>query len=401
MKNKCVSIILMITMFLPMAQARIGSEGGGGGGGVIDGGNIYVVDLVEAGVEKSPYFDSSVNANPDFSKRIAKALQNLPNVPVDLLSQKLEEIYQNYDHALPLEILQMFELFSWQMVDFSLVHIPDENPVVDIAPTAQVQLASRTRRTLKLDSNAWAKLNPANRVALIIHEAIYSLVKTKNSDDARAIVGYLFSADFKDRGVEGYLNIIGDKLVYTGTSEVILDCTPGNSISDCGGDVGLMLLNSSEVAVGAEFVGKDGNVLYGTFEGSFDDGYIRVYNWSTLNNEKLYSRSKISSEQMAKSYCQDFMKNVSSKSFDISNGSDRELTLNDVKSVKSQAAIWAEHIPLSWSSDGAFLEYSNEAAMDLIPIGKESPWSAISQSSCEKSELALIKQTMAHLSLYK
>lgn len=213
MKCKYALFILPIALGLAAnADARGVSGSGNGGSGVDAGGALYVLDLVEAGAESDPYFDPAVPANPDFTARIQAALANVPAVPADLVSRKLQEIYVKYDHALPLAILKSMEVFDWRMLDFRLNPTDDSySDVVEMDSTQHVQLAVRYGGFVKIDVNQWKRLNPANKAALILHEMIYALTDTQDdyrSGIARRSTGYLFTSELTSRGLQGYQSYV-------------------------------------------------------------------------------------------------------------------------------------------------------------------------------------------------
>jgi hypothetical protein len=238
------STLMLLALMSFHSVAFAGNGASGGGGGVVDNGHVYVVDLVEAGVEKTPYFDPSVTADSNILKRVTNALQALPDAPVDLVARKLTEIYKSYDRATPLQALEAMEMYSWETVDFSLIKIHDESLALNIPPSKQVQLAARVNQTVKIDEQYWPKLSPENKAALVIHEVVYSLTSSGSSDNARSIVGYLFTANSKTHGLTGYKNIIAGDLFYLGTQTPLLECAPGSTIADCAGRVGIFYFYS-------------------------------------------------------------------------------------------------------------------------------------------------------------
>jgi len=349
-----------------------GSEGVGGGGGVIHGNKTYVVDLVEAGVEDHPFFDPAVKANPDFSNKIASALKNVPNAPVDLLSQKLNEIYTYCDHATPYAILQMLELYSWQMVDFSLIHIPDENPVVDVPAKDQIQLAARTHQTVKIDSQRWNALDAENKAALILHEAIYALSSNHSSDSARAIVGYLLSPDIKDKGELGFQNIVNKTLFVAGTKTSVFVCDPNNN-------------NSSDCRNG----GITGVLIHPNAEGIASDTPGDISTFHIAPGSDTYTPT---TKSAAEAYC------------DVQIG--RDSNLEDGLLV--QAGYFADGFTLVFDRSGAFLEqqrpprYSDPSYYGFYIILDKGVWVERKEAVCDKTATDALNNVIAHIhKIYK
>lgn len=358
----------------PSQNLSRGSEGVGGGGGVVRGNKTYVVDLVEAGVEDHPFFDPAVKADPEFSKKIALALKDVPNAPVDLLSRKLNEIYTFCDHATPSAVIEMLELYSWQMVDFSLVHIPDENIVVDVLAKDQVQLAARTHQAVKIDSLRWNALDDNNKAALILHEAIYALSSNHSSDNARAIVGYLFSSDIKDKGQSGFININNDTLAVVGLQNFVFACDPNNNSLDCrNGDITGVLFNPIQ-----EVISFDGDIA------------------TLVVPDELPSSTKYASDAagVAKIYCAMHMK-------------------DGPGDIEMQVGYFSDGFELDFNKSGAFLEQmkfpQSETEYRYVGGGDPGVYIVLStfkvkrtQDACETAAIKALGNTTAHIrKIYK
>lgn len=217
--------ITILTLLLGTSYALAGGkEAGNGGGGVLEEGKPYLLDLVESGIEKAPFFDTTVEADPVYKARVAQAFSSLPDTPNELVSQKLTEI-SHLDQVLAASLMKVMELYFWKPIDFTLVHIPDEETVIDIDPSLQVQLAARLEHSIEINAMAWEQLDQANKAALIFHEALYALLVPdqvttatgvtyyqQSSPRAREIVGYLFSSISKIRGSSGLHQLIGSSL---------------------------------------------------------------------------------------------------------------------------------------------------------------------------------------------
>jgi hypothetical protein len=211
------------------ACAFAGDKTGNGGNGIRINGKLYVLDLVEAGVETTPYFNSAVAPDPAIKERIEKAFVNF-TAPSDLIAQKLTEI-QAIEPQLALSFLKAIEAYSWRIVHKSLIEINDEDSDLDYSKAERVQLAVRSGRTIMLEQAAWKSLSEAHKAALITHEVAFALVSPdriqaplssagtnkdshveymkQNSKKSRQLNGYLYTKELEKKGLSGLLLMTG------------------------------------------------------------------------------------------------------------------------------------------------------------------------------------------------
>lgn len=190
------------------------SDKGNGGDGLLINGKIYVLDLVEAGVEDAPYFDLSIPLDPVIKSAVREL--KLAGTPSDLLIRKLSEIKRAFA-PMGVAMAQTLGLFDWRLVNSALMDIRDENSV--LSRKNLMQLAIRRGNIIFIDRSLWAKLGEKQKVALLIHELVYAMMETKeacqgpcndlndfystqSSEQARKIVGFMFSPSLKSTGPE-------------------------------------------------------------------------------------------------------------------------------------------------------------------------------------------------------
>ena len=204
MKNVVVKILILVLVLPPFFVActkgvrRMGSEtastgnpsgekaptsptalsqgpgSGNGGKGVRLGDKLYLLDLVEAGVEKQPYFNMSIQVSPEISERVALTFsENEACFPKELISRKLQEI-MTFDFSYGLLLLKTMELFQWRVVDLSPTPVNDQREGVQIRADQFVQLAKRLHQQIIFDRKACEQLDLANRAALVFHEINYA-----------------------------------------------------------------------------------------------------------------------------------------------------------------------------------------------------------------------------------
>jgi hypothetical protein len=176
------------------APSFAGERGGNGGDGIEIDGKLYVLDLVEAGVEignLNPHHSDDLEGLEKLRVRLAN---RIPRSASEALALKLQRL-QSASPVFAEVLLQAIELYNWRLVNSALVNIKDENTLLDYENL--VQLAIRRNANILIDRTQWERLDAYNQSALILHEVIYALVKPiegkQDSVAAREIVGHLYS----------------------------------------------------------------------------------------------------------------------------------------------------------------------------------------------------------------
>lgn len=214
-----MNFLSFLALVLLTTSPIFASDKGNGGDGIIIRGKIYVLDLVESGVEEDPYFDSSIKTDPKIKARIEKILP-AKDYPTELLANKIQEIAK-LDPIYAQILLRTMELYNWRQVNSALLDIKDETSI--LAYKNLVQLAVRKNTFILIDKGLWAKLDAKNQAALIFHEVLYAYMKGNNSDHVRELNGYIFSEFFHLQGLEGFIRLAGRPVYYQGGIKVIGD----------------------------------------------------------------------------------------------------------------------------------------------------------------------------------
>jgi hypothetical protein len=229
MKHLVTFTALLLTAGIAQADSRVGN---GGDGYRHEDGKVYLLDLLEAGVEKEPFF-GELPVNPGFLARVKTSISFLEALEAELVAKKLTEI-SAMSPVLARSLLKAMEMHSWSLVSYSLSDIPDEDTNLEIDPKKLVQVAIRRNSGVKISRDAWKDMDQANRSALPFHEAAYALLPLQcetgrhhrrcrqESVRAREIVGYLFSRQIT-RGKEALEAIIAGALPSGAPSGGILD----------------------------------------------------------------------------------------------------------------------------------------------------------------------------------
>lgn len=176
-----MKLIMIASVLLISSFAYAGKEGGNGGNGLLLNGHVYLLDLVQAGLEEKVFEPTPQCANqPDLTERLARTLDQT-RMPLQLISAKICEIKARYPLYARL-LLSAIELYDWRFVNTFLNDTDDDDSDVAEAPGQHVQLAVRSERTIRLASRYWPYLSPTHQAALVIHEAVYATSPVVNSD---------------------------------------------------------------------------------------------------------------------------------------------------------------------------------------------------------------------------
>ena len=159
--------------------------------------------------KKNPFFDESVPTNPLIVGQLKKYLRQFPEV-TDRLGAKLSEV-EKISPITGWLLTEAFRLYSFRVVEETLVNVHDDDSVVEYPDATLVQLAVRRSQTIFINGKWWPSLSVDQKVALLIHEIVYAFqllpmeMSQPGSILARATVGFLFTSDIRDRGHDGLL----------------------------------------------------------------------------------------------------------------------------------------------------------------------------------------------------
>jgi small nuclear ribonucleoprotein (snRNP)-like protein len=195
--KRLFSGLLLLTSLAGFAGE--GDRGGNGGDGIYIDDKLYLLDFVEAGIEESPLI---IDVAPTLhTKMRVDMLFPQIGMPRDLIARKITELRNGTFPFFGALLLDVMELYQWRLVNSKLIDIKDENTVLQYENLEQ--LAVRKNSSIMIDRSLWEKLDDANKVGLIFHEAIYALIKPRMvggilqqlSDRARELNGKIFGVD--------------------------------------------------------------------------------------------------------------------------------------------------------------------------------------------------------------
>lgn len=203
--RKFISLVLLGTFALS-SSAFAGTFVGNGGEGVEIGQKIELRDLFSSGEVDHPYLGTDVDPT------ILRQINAVPfgfDVPLKILAAQLSAINRSVP-GLGDYLVSAIKVYSWTPISLPLQPVSDPDDPVRLPPGAQlVQIANRFQTNIRISDVCWRKMNDIQRVALILHEAVFSLLKPMCGQAsngcfqpdyiARELTADLFSKKFLDR----------------------------------------------------------------------------------------------------------------------------------------------------------------------------------------------------------
>lgn len=243
MKKIKSSILLCV---LACATAYAGEKAGNGGDAYIINSVAYSLDLVEEGIELSPYFEfkDSKTADPKTLKILEKKFKLESQFPIyaydtypifsrdtidfhTTFANKMSELLKRYPVYYHM-ILHALEYYRFKWVNAELRDINDIITNLKIDSSKIKQAAIRFENSISINRATWHYMDVKNRIALIFHELNFAIqnpdvahyyqytlqyrdtneclnyvmnpsltevLVTQNSDRARKLTGAIFNQD--------------------------------------------------------------------------------------------------------------------------------------------------------------------------------------------------------------
>lgn len=173
MKN-CVYKLLIIFLVLP-SFARAGFLFvGNGGEGIQVNGQLYTRDLYDYDLHLNPWFGTSIDS------RILTEVRAWDELPLNetqklLLARKLTDV-ETVHRDLGRGLLMALRYFDWSFTSESVTLIEPDELRKMVLPEQRVAIANRYYHSIQLNKVHFDRLNDENKMALILHEAIYALM---------------------------------------------------------------------------------------------------------------------------------------------------------------------------------------------------------------------------------
>lgn len=174
---------------------------GNGGEGYESEGVLYTRDLFSYQVHKNPYIG---NTQDQMLKAPISSIIGL-ELSVEeqnLLNKKITDINEIFP-SLGDNILLAIQYFRWNFTEEPLGLINPDPSRIAVDPTKRVAIANRYLQNILLNKSAFNRLDHENKIALIIHEAVYALIRVQrhnqigyqNLETARQITAGFFDKE--------------------------------------------------------------------------------------------------------------------------------------------------------------------------------------------------------------
>lgn len=157
---------------------------GNGGEGVLLADGVYTRDLHDFHLHRAPWFGQEVEASL-LAKVTAWNPLALSPEECELLARKLTDLNRFYDFFGD-DVMEVLQFFYWTLTDQDLVLIEPDEVTTPVYPQQRLAIANRHLGSILIHRENFARLNGPNKVALLIHEAVYSLMHYK---EANRVVG--------------------------------------------------------------------------------------------------------------------------------------------------------------------------------------------------------------------
>lgn len=178
--KKLMKILIYLSVFLNFKIHASTLFIGNGGDLIKIDNQFYLRDLVENNTFHTPFYyfnNNSIevthNINSDFLSEL--------NISSNLLENKLLDVgilIPGLDGILA----ELINKHSWQLVEQNLGLLPDDGSTLDLSIFERHQLANRSLNRIQINKWLWFKLDEKQKVAVIFHELLYSLLKPVCSD---------------------------------------------------------------------------------------------------------------------------------------------------------------------------------------------------------------------------
>ncbi len=197
----------------PIARAE-GHGPGNGGNAVLVDGKLYLLDLVEAGVQSHPYLKGANDSGSEAARFRKRADWRFG---FNQFAPSTVQVFKSELAAMPPlvrdQFLAVFDLYQWRILDLPLQEVKGVKSPLDLSKTTVYQVAYRRDSAIMINKKIWDQLDSANQVALMLHEIVYAMLRPQpNGDgtfvqeswDARLIVGDFFSSQAFERNFRSY-----------------------------------------------------------------------------------------------------------------------------------------------------------------------------------------------------
>jgi hypothetical protein len=155
-------------------------EVGNGGHGRIKNGRVYLMDLLEVGVEeRDAWYDTVHNPFANFVAVRERVKRSIPEeLPVDEVAIQLTYL-SHRDPVLATTLLEAISLYKWEIIDEEFKVLPLDGNIIESGEGDIVLIANRRGRTVHISRPMLKRMNILHRGALVIHEVVSALIPPK------------------------------------------------------------------------------------------------------------------------------------------------------------------------------------------------------------------------------
>lgn len=179
------SFLLSSFVFFTQANASYVFVGSGGEG-YESHGKIFTRDLFDYDLHEAPWFGTE--RDPILAAQLAKwnPLELSPQ-ELDLLLRKLTDLNSAHNF-LGDDLLMVLEYFNWSYTKDPLVLLEPDEIRKPIDKTKRVSIANRFMNSIVINRELFQRLDEKNKIALLLHEAIYSVTSLNYQQNGNAFV---------------------------------------------------------------------------------------------------------------------------------------------------------------------------------------------------------------------
>jgi hypothetical protein len=144
---------------------------GSGGEGVLQDGKLRLRDLLDLGGGKKAYFGEVADSfyisrlrNSELPESINKKRLAIKLTDFDALSPHLGDY-----------LMDILDAYQWAFTEEALALLPERETIHD--SIKRIPIANRYLERIVIHRPSWNELPPDDRIALLIHEAVYALLR--------------------------------------------------------------------------------------------------------------------------------------------------------------------------------------------------------------------------------
>lgn len=192
--------VTLLLVSFSFAQLQANTFVGTGGEGTFVGRRFYLRDLYEYNLHGAPWVGSTVDPQIEEELGTWNPISLTPQVR-NILLRKLTDA----NRAVPRLgsfLIMAIRFYDWSWTDLNLPVVPECDTRFEVPISQRIPIANRYMQSIVLKKNRFETLDQNGQAALIIHEALYSLVRLtqaqsglcQSAETVRMLNAYLFTS---------------------------------------------------------------------------------------------------------------------------------------------------------------------------------------------------------------